>query len=78
MDTPVDIVDRAHAINLNEQATLLEEGSQRCRLGEVDLKAAADDLFCVIRATLLGSALDQALHDLIDRQAHGRGDLLQG
>src|SRR4051812_5815632 len=62
-DAVRDLVDGAHAVDLDEQAGVLVVLCQRCRLLAVDRLPLADDVLGVVGAPLGLGALEQTLDD---------------
>ena len=60
-----DLVDLAHAVDLDQQAAVAVDVDQRLGLLGVDLLAAADDVLGVVGATLGLGALEQPLDELL-------------
>ena len=63
-----DLVDLAHAVDLDQQPAVAVDLDQRLGLLGVDLLAAPDDVLGVVGAALDLGALEQPLHELVLRR----------
>src|SRR6188768_3669225 len=75
-----DLVDVAHAVDLDHQAAVAVDPDQRGGLVVVHLVAAAYDVLGVVGAALGRGALEQPLHELllVDGEHHDRIEHVAG